>query len=127
MTRKFTILGSILMLLSVAIGAFGAHALKPVLLENNLQSTFETGVHYHMIHGFAILLIALLADKFAKQTKLLNVAGWLFFAGILLFSGSLYVLAVTNITILGAVTPLGGVCFLVAWALVALAAARSAR
>jgi uncharacterized membrane protein YgdD (TMEM256/DUF423 family) len=127
MTRKFTILGSIVMLLSVAIGAFGAHALKPVLLENNLQATFETGVHYHMIHGFAILLIALLADKFAKSAKLLNTAGWLFFAGILLFSGSLYVLAVTNVTILGAITPLGGVCFLVGWALLALAAARSAR
>lgn len=125
MTRKFTILGSIMMLLAVGIGAFGAHALKAVLLENNLQATYETGVHYHMIHALAILFIALFADKFAGQSKLLNAAGWLFFLGILLFSFSLYVLAVTNVTILGVITPLGGVCFLVAWLLLAFAAVKS--
>ncbi|KEO84805.1 DUF423 domain-containing protein [Tumebacillus flagellatus] len=127
MVKKFVSLGSIMMLLSVAIGAFGAHALKPVLTENNLQSTYETGVHYHMIHALAILFVALFADKFPKSPKLLNAAGWLFFVGILLFSFSLYILAVTNLSILGAITPLGGVCFLVGWALLALAAARSTR
>ncbi|MBL0385312.1 DUF423 domain-containing protein [Tumebacillus sp. ITR2] len=127
MLKKFVSLGSVMMLLSVAIGAFGAHALKPVLVENNLQSTFETGVHYHMIHALAILFVALMADKFPKSPKLLNAAAWLFFVGILLFSFSLYILAITNITILGAITPLGGVCFLVGWALLALAAARSTR
>lgn len=127
MVKKFVSLGSIMMLLSVMIGAFGAHALKPVLVENNLQSTYETGVHYHMIHALAILFVALFADKFPKSQKLLNVAGWLFFVGIVLFSFSLYVLAITNISILGAITPLGGVCFLVAWGALAVAAARSSR
>jgi len=111
------------MFLAVALGAFGAHALKDIL-DDYSRGIYETGVHYHMIHGLAILLIALFADKF-KQAKTLKIAGWLFLAGILFFSGSLYILAVTGVKVLGAITPIGGVCFLTGWLLLAYTAAKS--
>jgi len=121
MFRRFTTLGAINLFVSVALGAFGAHGLKGQI-EDAMLANWQTGVHYHMVHGLAILFLAVAADKVQKQ-KQLQLAGWLFFAGIVFFSGSLYVMALTGVKVLGAITPIGGVCFLTAWVLTVLAAA----
>ena len=101
--------------LVVAIGAFGAHALQARLLANGMADTFQTGVHYHMFHTLALLIVALLAYH-NTDSRLLTTAGFLFLVGIILFSGSLYALSLSGITWLGAITPLGGLGFLAAWA-----------
>lgn len=106
-------LGSIMMFLAVALGAFGAHALKRRLSVDMIK-IYETGVLYHLVHGLGLILIGLLADQL-EQSHLVSVAGWLLFAGILLFSGSLYALSITGVRKLGAITPLGGVAFLAGW------------
>ncbi|MDP4097941.1 DUF423 domain-containing protein [Paenibacillus sp. P96] len=121
MQRKWLMIGSLMMLLSVAIGAFGAHALGPQIGDDNL-SIYETGVKYHMIHAVGLLIIALAAGQWGASAKL-KWAARLLFTGIIIFSGSLYVLSITNIRILGAITPLGGVCFMGGWLLLMLAAA----
>lgn len=120
MQRKYAGIGAIVMLLAVALGAFGAHILKEKIGESAIQ-TYETGVHYQMIHGIAILLGALSAGKWGESPRLLW-ANRLFLAGIILFSGSLYGLAVLDWTWLGPVTPLGGVSFMAGWLLLALVA-----
>ena len=113
--------------LAVVLGAFGAHALKGKLPENALQ-TFETGVRYQMFHALALLLVALLADRIGGTLPL--AAGWLFVAGIALFSGSLYLLSARTLLgieswrWLGPITPLGGLCFIAGWATLALAVLR---
>ncbi|AWB44009.1 DUF423 domain-containing protein [Paenibacillus sp. CAA11] len=120
MGRKYVAIGAILSLLSVAIGAFGAHALKSVL-DESAQKTYETGVQYHMVHSLGILIAALLANQWGESRKLL----WsmrLLFIGIVLFSGSLYVLSITGVKILGAITPFGGIAFIAGWILLATAA-----
>lgn len=104
--------------LAVAAGAFGAHALKSRAPERML-AVFETGARYHMFHALALLGVAVLV---ARQAPGAAAAGWAFGVGIALFSGSLYAMALTGITRLGAITPLGGVGFLVGWALLARAA-----
>ena len=109
--------------IAVALGAFAAHALKN-MLSPDLLATFQTGVQYHMVHALALFGIGLLTLSFPNQT-LLKAAGYLFLLGIVLFSGSLYVLALSGIRWLGAITPLGGVAFLAAWALLAWSMARS--
>ena len=106
--------------LSVAIGAFGAHALKGKFAEEKYEQTFETGVRYQMYHSFAIFFVGLLIGQLGEQ-QLLELATYLFVAGIVLFSGSLYTLAVTGIRKLGAITPIGGVFFLAGWICVLLA------
>ena len=106
---------AILGALAVAIGAFGAHALKPMLIENNRLATFETGVEYHFYHVLALLFIGLLRTN--KDSKFLKWASNAMISGIIIFSGSLYVLCLTNTSVLGAITPLGGICFIVGWAL----------
>jgi uncharacterized membrane protein YgdD (TMEM256/DUF423 family) len=95
--------------LAVALGAFGAHWLKPTLEGNGLVDVWNKAVLYHFIHAIALFVLALCGT--ANRG-----AWWLFFAGILLFSGSLYVMALTNVRWLGAITPLGGLCFLAGWA-----------
>ena len=111
MNKTFLVIASISGFLAVAIGAFGAHGLKPHLTAEAMQ-WFETGSRYHFYHTFALLAIALLMkDDF----KLLRYAGFAFLTGILLFSGSLYIMAVTGITKLGMITPIGGVAFLAGW------------
>ena len=115
MSKNILITGAILGGLAVAIGAFGAHALNPILTENGRVATFETAVQYHMFHTLALLLVGILSKE--KTHQLLQWVGYLFFFGILIFSGSLYVLSITNITILGAITPLGGVAFIGGWIL----------
>lgn len=104
--------------MAVAIGAFGAHALKPILIATGREDTFELAVRYQFYHSLALLLIGVLARHI--QVKLLGVSSLFFIAGILIFSGSLYTLSLTGITWLGAITPIGGVCFLAGWLLVAL-------
>ncbi len=122
--KHLVLMGGIFGLLGVAIGAFGAHALKDVLTANETTATFQTGVQYHMIHALGLLLVGALCPHL-KPNRHLRLVGWLFTVGILLFSGSLYLLALTNIKIFGAITPLGGVCFLAGWFLIILTAAQS--
>jgi uncharacterized membrane protein YgdD (TMEM256/DUF423 family) len=110
MQRTFLMLGSVFGFFGVALGAFGAHGLKKIISPDMLV-IFETGVRYHVYHTFAILIVAF----FVEQYPAVRYSGRLFGAGIILFSGSLYVLALTGITIFGAVTPFGGICFLAGW------------
>ena len=106
-------ISGILGLLSVAIGAFGAHALKPILEENNRLANFETGVKYQFYHTIAIIVVALLMDRYAE--KMMVYAAYCFISGIIFFSGSLYILSLTNVTKWGAVTPIGGLLFIIGW------------
>lgn len=113
MDRTFLLIGSVYGFLGVALGAFGAHALKS-RLSPDMLAVFETGVRYQMYHAFAILIVAA-AIGHLGSIRLLNVAGWSFTVGILLFSGSLYALSLSEIRALGAVTPFGGLLFLLGW------------
>lgn len=117
--KVFLIIGAINALLSVGIGAFGAHGLEGKISAKYLD-IWKTGVTYQMFHSTGLMVIGLLLGKF-PESSLLNWAGWLMFSGIILFAGSLYILAVTQIKLLGAITPLGGVAFLTAWLLVVIA------
>lgn len=119
MARVFVILGSINMLIAVALGAFGAHIVRD-LINDHYYTIYQTGVDYHMFHSLGILLVGILALKIPG--KQINWSGWLLFIGIVIFSGSLYVLSLTGINIIGAITPIGGVSFLIGWLLLALAA-----
>lgn len=108
---------------SVVLGAFAAHGLKSKLSES-LLTTFQTGVQYQMYHSLALILLVVLYRQ-VPQSLLLYSAGFMF-AGIVLFSGSLYLLALTQIKWFGPITPLGGVCFIVGWALLVVAALKGA-
>ncbi|WP_335871417.1 DUF423 domain-containing protein [Bacillus sp. 2205SS5-2] len=120
--KLFIIIGAINAFLSVAFGAFGAHALEGKL-EPKYIDTWQTAVQYQMFHSIGLLVIAVLLGQF-PASGLLSWSGWLMFAGILLFSGSLFVLSLTKISVLGAITPLGGVAFLAAWVLLMIAAVK---
>ena len=122
MSLSFTSIGAWSAGISVAAGAFGAHALRS-RLEPRLLEVFETGARYQMYHALALIAVGLLMHRAAST--LATSAGWLFVAGTVLFSGSLYAMAFTGIRALGAITPLGGVCFLAGWACIAIAAARA--
>jgi uncharacterized membrane protein YgdD (TMEM256/DUF423 family) len=113
MDRTFLWVGALAGFIGVALGAFGAHGLRS-RLSAEMLTVFETGVRYQMYHAIAILIVALAAARL--DGWLIRAAGWLFAAGIVLFSGSLYALALTGVTTLGAVTPLGGLAFLLGWA-----------
>lgn len=117
--RKLVFAGAINMFIAVGAGAFGSHGLKKMLTPDML-AIWQTAVTYQMVHALGLLLIGLLLrNGFAPMLKL---AGWLMLAGIVLFSGSLYVLAFTGVRVLGAITPIGGLGFLAGWALLAWAA-----
>ena len=124
MDRTFFVLASLFGGLSVALGAFGAHALEDRLTEA-LMGTYQTAVQYQFYHALALVAVAFAISRWPGG-KLPEIAGWLFVAGILLFSGSLYLLVMTNTSWLGAITPLGGVAFIVGWLLLALTAWRGA-
>ncbi len=109
-------IGCIFAMLAVALGAFGAHGLKNVLDANTMQ-VYQTSVQYHMYHALGLIGIGILMH--VTSASLLPLAATLMLVGILLFSGSLYILSMTGMRWLGMVTPFGGVCFLVAWALLA--------
>lgn len=117
MARIFVMLGSINMLLAVALGAFGAHGLKGKITDEYL-TIYQTGVHYHMIHALGLILVGILMTKISG--KMVNASGWLLFIGIVIFSGSLYALSLSGIKIIGAITPIGGVSFLVGWLLLGI-------
>ncbi len=118
MQKIFLALGSTAAAIAVMLGAFGAHALKEKLAPDQLQ-VFETGVRYQFYHAFALIVVGMLAEKFNSSS--LNYSGWFFIAGIIFFSGSLYLLSTRNLLgienwkFLGPVTPLGGLCFIVGW------------
>lgn len=122
MERTWLTAGAALAFLAVAAGAFGAHALKGQLSEEAL-GWFETGAKYQMYHALALVALAALGPRLAQSAG--GLTGWLWLAGVMLFSGSLYLMAFTGMRWLGAVTPLGGVCFLAGWALLAWDAVRS--
>ncbi|WP_447987606.1 DUF423 domain-containing protein [Nitrospira sp. Nam74] len=111
MSQKFGYLGAVLAGLSVAAGAFGAHSLKGIISVDMLVA-FETAVRYQMYHALALLAVGM---RQHVPVRGLRVAGWCFVAGIVLFSGSLYVVALTSIRWVGAITPLGGIAFLIGW------------
>jgi uncharacterized membrane protein YgdD (TMEM256/DUF423 family) len=122
---SLTRLGATLALVGVALGAFGAHALRERIGASAL-ATYHTGVEYHLAHALAVLLVGSLVGR-AVEEKRATTVGRLFAAGIALFSGSLYALAITGVKLLGVITPIGGACFLVGWGLLACSATGSKR
>lgn len=122
MERTWLAAGATLAFLAVAAGAFGAHALKAQLSEEAL-GWFETGARYQMYHALALVALAAVAPRLAVGAG--TATGWLWLAGVVLFSGTLYLMAFTGVRWLGAVTPLGGVCLLAGWAWLAWEAVRS--
>ena len=119
MNKKFISIGAIIGAASVILGAFGAHALKEMVTPEQLI-TFETGVRYQFYHAFALLAVGILYKEFPG--KLLQWAGNFFIIGVILFSGSLYVLStMPQMKWVGPVTPLGGLCFIIGWILLAMA------
>jgi uncharacterized membrane protein YgdD (TMEM256/DUF423 family) len=120
--RLFFALGAVLAGLSVAFGAFGAHGLRNSLSLEDLD-IFETGARYQMYHALALLAVAWAYARW--EAPLIQVAGWLFVAGLVIFSGSLYALVLTGQRWLGAVTPIGGLALLAGWVLLAWAAFRA--
>ena len=112
-------IGALAGVVGVALGAFGAHGLRS-RVSPEMLAVFETGVRYQMYHALALVVLGTLPST--MHGRLATTAGWAFTAGILLFSGSLYVLALSEIRVLGAITPLGGVAFLIGWACLAVAA-----
>jgi uncharacterized membrane protein YgdD (TMEM256/DUF423 family) len=121
MDMTFLLAGALAGFLGVAAGAFGAHGLR-ARLSPEMLAVFETAVRYQMYHVFALLVTAAAIGRLG-DARLLVVAGWAFVAGIVLFSGSLYALALSGVSMLGAVTPFGGVALLVGWACLAIFAA----
>lgn len=124
MERMFFGLASLLGGLSVALGAFGAHILEERLTEA-LMGTYQTAVQYQFYHALALVAVAFAITRW-PGSALPVIAGWLFIAGIVLFSGSLYLLVLTRTSWLGAITPLGGVAFITGWLLLAITAWRGA-
>jgi uncharacterized membrane protein YgdD (TMEM256/DUF423 family) len=114
----FIVFGAVNGFLAVALGAFAAHGLKGMLAPGLLEA-FRTGVDYQAIHALALLAVGILGAQFRGNPGALRLAGWAFVVGILLFSGSLYLMALTGTRWLGAVTPFGGTAFLVGWAALA--------
>lgn len=121
--KTFFVIGALLGGLGVAAGAFGAHALRAVIVEGRVE-TYATAVRYHMLHALGLLAVAWALTHWPKSETLIAAAGWMFLIGVVLFSGSLYALSLTGIRWLGAITPLGGATLLVGWASLAIGALR---
>ncbi|MFT4613484.1 MAG: uncharacterized membrane protein YgdD (TMEM256/DUF423 family) [Bacteroidia bacterium] len=119
MAKLFILLASLSGMLAVVFGAFGAHALKD-RLDDYAMGVFETAVQYHFYHSLALLAVGIIALQ-QPHTSLLRSSGWLFLLGIVIFSGSLYILSLSGIRWLGAITPLGGLAFIGGWACLAAA------
>jgi len=116
-SRKFLVVASVFGFTGVALGAFAAHTLKSTI-SSDMLSVFDTGVRYQMYHTFALFVVSWFLH--VQENRKLTMAAWLFVAGVILFSGSLYVLAMTSIESFGFVTPVGGLCFLGGWCLAVL-------
>ena len=123
MAKLFLALGCINAMLVVLIGAFGAHGLKARLTVENM-AVFQTGVQYHFYHAVGLILLGLIALQI-PITPYLRWSGWLMLVGIVLFSGSLYALSITNIPWLGMITPFGGLAFIIAWLLLTIGIIKS--
>jgi uncharacterized membrane protein YgdD (TMEM256/DUF423 family) len=121
LTRIFLATAAVFGGLSVAGGAFASHALKNKLSDRALE-IFDTATRYQMYHALALLLVALLLSRTADAQTFFAVAGWAFIVGTVVFSGSLYALSLSGIKWLGAITPLGGVAFILGWGCLAVAA-----
>ncbi len=119
--RLWLIVGAVNGFVGVSLGAFAAHVLRERLEARSFE-IWEVAVRYQMYHALALVAVGLLATRLAGG--MVNAAGWCFLAGIVLFSGSLYALVLSGVRVLGAITPLGGVAFLIGWALLGLAAWR---
>ncbi|MFL0808638.1 MAG: DUF423 domain-containing protein [Oceanobacter sp.] len=104
--------------LGVALGAFGAHGLKG-MIEPSLMAAYQTGVQYHLVHAVALLAVGVWQQQQGGVNRWLNRAAMLLLAGLILFSGSLYLMAITGIRPLGIITPIGGTCWLIGWAMLA--------
>ncbi len=115
LSKVFLLLGSVNALIAVLLGAFGAHGLKSKLT-GEMMAIFQTGVQYHFYHSLGLIAVGLIINQFAN-TNLFKWSGWLMFTGILLFSGSLYILSISNMRWLGAIAPFGGTSFIFAWLL----------
>lgn len=124
MHKRFLVSSALAAFLAVALGAFAAHGLRG-RLDGHMMEVFQTGVRYHFFHALGLAFIALLAKQY-PHSKTLHRAGWLMLAGIVVFSGSLYLLALSGAAWLGMVTPFGGLAFLAAWGLLAWFALREA-
>lgn len=122
MQRLFFALGSGFALIAVITGAFAAHALK-TRLSPDMFTTFEVAVRYQVYHALGLIAVAWAASQWSSQ--LISASGWLFVAGIVIFSGSLYMLSLTGVRWLGAITPIGGVAFIIGWGCLLWAAIRS--
>ncbi|GAK06955.1 DUF423 domain-containing protein [Geomicrobium sp. JCM 19038] len=122
MKNQWIATGAILAMLAVAIGAFGAHGLEGSITDNMLEN-YQTGVQYHMFHSLGILVIGIVISM-TGPSKLLQVSASLLVIGIVIFSGSLYVMALTGMTWLGAITPIGGVSFISGWLCLTIATLR---
>jgi uncharacterized membrane protein YgdD (TMEM256/DUF423 family) len=124
LSQKQTLLvASVLGILGVSLGAFGAHALKSLLVENGRLDTFELAVRYHFYHTFALLAVAILMDKYSAAG--LRLSALLFLIGTILFSGSLYALCLLNISKIAILTPFGGVFLIAGWATLFLSVLRN--
>lgn len=121
MDRFFFVSGAIAAFIAVALGAFGAHSLK-TKLSPDMLNIFEVGVRYHMYHALGLLAVSWAISRWPENN--LNAAGWAFIVGIVVFSGSLYILSIFDIRWLGAITPLGGLAFLIGWAILVWSVAR---
>ena len=119
--RSFIAIAAILMFIGVTAGAFGAHGLKQ-MLSADMLAVWQTAVTYQMVHGLGMLALGIMLQQ--QDNALLRKAAWAMLAGVIIFSGSLYALALTGVRILGAITPIGGVGFLAGWAMLAWAAIR---
>ncbi len=124
MDRLFFVLGSLSAGSAVALGAFGAHALK-ARLSPDMLAAYETGVRYQMFHALALMAVAWAGTRWPNSAAI-TASGWLFVAGTLLFSGSLYALSLSGVRGLGAVTPIGGLAWLLGWAALAWGVAKAA-
>lgn len=122
LTKKFAFYGAVFMALAVGLGAFGAHGLKNVVTKEMLV-IFHTGVEYQFYHALGLFCVAFVANF--DNSKRVKIAGYSMIFGILVFSGSLYTMTFTGIKILGAITPIGGVAFILAWVLLALSVKKS--
>ncbi len=118
--RGWIVIGGVVGALGVALGAFGAHGLGAILEANGRAGTFDTAAQYHLVHALALALTGALAERLPGRWT--RWAGWLFLAGVVLFSGSLYILAVFNLGIMGALAPFGGAALAAGWLCLALAA-----
>ncbi|GGN92140.1 DUF423 domain-containing protein [Saccharibacillus kuerlensis] len=122
MQRKIAVTACIMAMIAVGLGAFGSHILGAKIGEESMK-TFQTGIQYHFVHALAMLIAAIGIGVWGESRQLIWAA-WLFLAGILMFSGSLYLLSTTGLRIFGPITPLGGAAFIAGWILFALGAGR---